>query len=164
MSTDFTGPRRPSKVGAHCLGPVRAVSSQSLAFPASAFLGSGVRRPDVPIGFDDSRDDRPRFHECNRSTIAYLVDNQPDWRLYLVAAAFSPVFVLVFSIYLIKTRHQASEPGPLTRVPAGLSRRALAATVIVTVIVVWLESFVSSHLLVWRYVSGGERVPRPQLR
>ena len=30
---------------------------------------------------------------------------------------------------------------------------------IVTVIVVWLESFVSSHLLVWRYVSGGERVP-----
>jgi len=62
-------------------------------------------------------------------TIGYLFHDEYDPRAQIVCAALAAGFVVGFPIYLLKTRHQPTEPEPLASVPAGLSkrqRRALA--------------------------------------
>jgi hypothetical protein len=89
-------------------------------------------------------------------TVAYLFGYRPDARLWLVSAALSPVFVVVFSIFLAKTRNRAAPPDLLAHVPAALSRRALAFTVAATVTFVALAFFVFHDVVVWHYVSRDE--------
>jgi membrane protease YdiL (CAAX protease family) len=89
-------------------------------------------------------------------TIDYLFGN--DARGWLIIAGLSASFVVVFAIYLEKTRHQAAPPDLLAQVPAALSRRALAVTAAGTVTFVGLAFFVFCTLLDAHYVSRDEEV------
>jgi membrane protease YdiL (CAAX protease family) len=58
--------------------------------------------------------------------LAYFFKDEYDLRAQIVIAVLAAVFVVLFSIYLVRTRHQPLQLGPLLDVPAGLSWWAIA--------------------------------------
>jgi len=84
------------------------------------------------------------------SATNYLIGHDP--------AVLSGIFVVVFSIYLAKTRDQAAPPRLLASANAALSRRALAATVASTLIVGGLVYFEFSAGFAWHVVTEREEI------
>ena len=76
----------------------------------------------------------------------------------LIDDTLAAVFVVVFLIYLEKTKHQAPPPSPLAFAPAGLSRRVLAAAMAGAVLFVGLALIVFYNWLGWHSVTAREEV------
>jgi hypothetical protein len=94
-------------------------------------------------------------------TIAYLFHDEYDPRAQIVCAALAAVWVVTFSIYLVKTSDQAPQPELLASAPAGLSSGQLAATVALTVIVVGLVFLVVLALLFAHHAPSHEPIWPP---
>jgi len=92
-------------------------------------------------------------------TLAYLYHDEFDPRAKIVIVVLAVAFVVVFSLYLMKTRHQAPGLGPLASVPAGLSWRAIAASAAGMAVYVALVVVVAFALLSGRGVTGDDQVP-----
>ncbi len=78
---------------------------------------------------------------------------------YLVMTTLAATFILVFAIYLAKTRHDASPPGLLAFVPADVSQRTLVVAAAGSILLIELAFFVFQNWLAWQYISSQQPVP-----